>query len=237
MRTGKSANRVPVEQKMTVIIRSLVIAAAAVLCAGVGMSIAVLMAAPLQAQQPTPPSPKRSAAVADCDVELKPSDTFKELSAKLKCLETRIRALEGSAATGPVVAPPPAAKFSAVASMESGGIRFDVENCKKSGSGIVCRVFITSLGKDQSVYFTNGSRSVDTNGVLYSWKGYQGFGEKQMDQGGIRRWFVADVRTGTSLYFDAQIDQVAQSLAVVQIDFQLEGSGSKQVSFRNLSLQ
>lgn len=34
----------------------------------------------------------------DCEVRLKPSDGFKELSAKLECLENRIRVLEGGGA-------------------------------------------------------------------------------------------------------------------------------------------
>lgn len=201
-----------------------------------------------------PPAKKpitRAAAPAkpgECDLDMKVTDGFPELTTKLKCLAGEISALrrevaglKGGGAIGGASSSASSAKLptaSGIQTQEGGGGRFEIESCKKTGSTISCRIFVTSNGKDQNIRIYSGSRIVDGNGVLYSWRGYQGLGEKQIESGDIRRWFVGDVRTGAQIVFEAQSDQSAVVLSVVQLSVASDStSNGTQVTFRNVALQ
>lgn len=75
-----------------------------------GLSIQMAVAQQPAQKQQVPRSSAGSGAI-DCGVDLKPTDTFKELTAKLKCLQDRIRTLEQTrSALGSAITPHTATK-------------------------------------------------------------------------------------------------------------------------------
>jgi hypothetical protein len=170
---------------------------------------------------------------ADCATDLKPTDTFKELSAKLKCLNDRISVLEkggaASVATRPQPQPIPGTRV-----QEAGGIKIELESCSKSGSGISCKIFVTSSDNDREAGFSDGSRAVDYNGVVLTWKGYQTAGE-QMRRGWINRSFIADTRTAANIYFEAERETLADGLRALQVIYSTERS-ERTATFKNVPL-
>lgn len=173
------------------------------------------------------------AEAADCATELKPTDTFKELSAKLKCLNDRISMLENRGAA-PVAARPQPQPIPGTRVHEAGGIKIELESCGKTGSGISCKIFVTSSDNDREAGFSDGSRAVDFNGVVLSWKGYQTAGE-QMRRGWVNRSFIADTRTAANIYFEAEGETLGDGLSALQIIYSTERS-ERTATFKNVPL-
>jgi hypothetical protein len=174
-----------------------------------------------------------SAALAgDCSVELKSTDDYRVLSSKLKCLNDRINALEGSNPMQKVVAKPKANAGTQV--QEAGGLRIELEGCAKAGGNISCNIFVTSTANDQRASFYSSSHAVDSNGTVVKWKGYQTSGAK-METGDANRYFIADVRNAATMFFEAGDAPVAEMLSALQIKFNAQSSGT--LTFRNVALK
>lgn len=175
-------------------------------------------------------------ALAKCDVQLKPSDGFKELSAKLQCLKAEISELRNvifpQGATRPALPTPVAG-----AAQESGGVRVELEKCSGSGGSVDCKIHLTSLTKDQTIYMSGDVIAVDNNGVTYRWRGFQKVGEKHMESGGNSRWYVAGVRTAATISYGAQTDQSPSQLAALQLWLRTDGSQYRLITFRNVALR
>jgi len=103
---------------------------------------------------------------ADCDTDLKPTDTYKELSAKLRCLNDRINSLEsnGNAVSQKsVISGKPSAGTQV---QEFDGIQVETQNCTKANVNITCRFAVTA--KESKAYFwENTSYAMDNNGMVF----------------------------------------------------------------------
>jgi hypothetical protein len=177
------------------------------------------------------------ARAANCGPDLKPTDNYRALSGKLKCLEDQIKALEGGAAASTGSAAPARAS-GAPAPQEAGGLRIEAEGCQKTGKVIACKMFVTSLEDDREVDFRTASNAVDSNGVQYSGLGYQGVGEPNMESQpwSIRRNFISNVRTACVMFFKAAQDHETSALAALRLRFMTDDA-SRAVTIRNIPVQ
>ncbi|MGF1648897.1 MAG: hypothetical protein ACFCUN_00435 [Hyphomicrobiaceae bacterium] len=175
-------------------------------------------------------------ASAQCDVTVRSTDTYLDLTQKLECLRAEIEDLRKAIAPAQR-AQRPQAPVLASDIQESDGIRFEVERCARSGGTIECRVHITSLDKDQHVHMSSDGIAVDMGGVTYRWHGFQSVGDRAIETGGNRRWYVAGVRVAATIVYRAQSDVEASGLAALQVSFAPDGRAFRMVTFRNLALQ
>jgi hypothetical protein len=178
------------------------------------------------------------AQAADCGPDLKQTDDYRTLSAKLKCLETRIRLLEGSrtpaSTTIGAAAAAPAPVQSLPQSQEVDGVRIELDRCERK-EGISCKIFVTSLREDINVGFERGSIAVDSNGMQYFWHGYQGLGEASISTGVTFRSFISGVRTAAQISFTGMPEQSIKALTVMKL--QLIAKGDNSITFRNVALK
>lgn len=188
------------------------------------------------------------ASAGDCGLDLKPTDDYQALTAKLKCLENRIKALEGGtlengtlengtlAQTGAQRdrARPPASKFT----QEISEVRFEVDNCQQDEKVILCKMFMTSFGADAEVTFGPNSGVIDGAGSKYRFWNYMGFGEQDWDflVPAIKRTFIADVRTGGKFRFTGDPEQKAESLAILQLEVTIKDR-KQLLNMRNIPVQ
>lgn len=128
-----------------------------------------------------------SASAADCATELKSSDGFKELSAKLKCLEDRIKALEGSRADKHAMpAAPPAGAAKGSSRISFSGVEIALEKCARlENRDVYCKFSITNpTEEDKKVCFQYESRIVADTGASFSQAMYQSVGSVQNNLSG-----------------------------------------------------
>jgi hypothetical protein len=102
----------------------------------------------------------KAAESQDCEVRLKPSDGFKELSEMLECLQQRIQNLEGKDAR--VSRPYKPSEF--VGQATSGIFLFEIDRCGRSGSNIACTMYITAQGADGILLIGDKSSIFDDKG-------------------------------------------------------------------------
>jgi hypothetical protein len=173
------------------------------------------------------------ALAADCDIDLKPTDTYKELSAKLKCLNNRINALEGSAGQSPRKAlsqPKVATQVE-----EAGGIRVELEGCLKSSANIVCRIFLTATTTDAPVYIGYQSRAVNQDGAVIDMMGFQGLGEKEIERFpcngcNIQRQLIKDAKMNAVIFFKNSTENDTEQFTALRRQL----GGNYSVTFRNV---
>ena len=123
-------------------------------------------------------STKRSAS-SECQTELKATDGYRELSAALKCLDDRIKALEASRAPASPGAPraavdvaPPASERAQVLLNKT--LQVEIKQCgwAPSGGNLYCSMTMTNLTKeDKKVCLGAGSRLVTDKGSSFSVSG------------------------------------------------------------------
>lgn len=121
-------------------------------------------------------APARSAG-RDCQTELKQTDGFRELSAALKCLNDRVKALEASqsagsssAPRGTVEAPPPTSERAKHIFNDT--LRLELSKCGWQQGGennLTCEFQVTNLVKeDKRFCFGDASRLVTDKGASFS---------------------------------------------------------------------
>lgn len=189
--------------------------------------------------------PSGTAHAAECPTELKPTDTYKELSATLKCLNDRIKAFEAqrgaSAKSGnaPDV-PPPASGFKATilkgtASTSAGRYQLDVVKCQRAREYVKCSLSVTSRGKDGSAYIAESeSRLFDTQGRDFTASSAD-IGGVSTDRGSSRgKDLIADLPTVASVEFPA--DNGVTGIAVLRVHLCGDGIQCETLSFRNLAI-
>ena len=170
---------------------------------------------------------------ADCATDLKATDTYKELSAKLKCLNDRISALEGSGNTSQKAALS-SKPVLGTQTQEGGGVKLEIESCAKAGANFSCRLFITATSGDQNVQFDYESKAVDASGTVFRWKGFQTAGQ-QMETGSVSRSFIGDVRTASTIFFEGGDKGLDTTLSALQLKLYTQGK-LYIITFRNLQL-
>lgn len=99
----------------------------------------------------------------ECDVRLKTADGYNELSAKLQCMNDKIKALEaalGQAGSGGK--PNLAVNAPKDRSISKGNITVSLSKCEKSGGNIVCSYSIlNNSGTDKEICFKyDGTRAI-----------------------------------------------------------------------------
>lgn len=167
---------------------------------------------------------------AHCDPDLKPSDTYKELSAKLKCLDDRISAMEEKSAAPQKIAVAPKS-IAGTQIQEGRGIKIELEGCSMLESTISCRTYITSTANDVDLYFTEGVL-YDAAGAAFRSASYQGAGETAKAKFQTSRKFVSGVRTRGQLYFDGVQDFDGNVIIALQLNVGYQGV----LTFRNVAL-
>lgn len=182
-----------------------------------------------------PPLLSSTALAADCVPNSHSKDVPQEILARLKCLDDRIAALEG---TGPAWKVAAARAKSALQAQEAGNIRIEVDSCSKSNGNIECDIYITS-DEDKDVEFKGDSRLVDENGLTFYWLGYQTPGQR-MDTGNVRRYFISETRTRATIFFRAGDLTPADKLSAVQLQFSTAHEGAIKgyaLTIRNVPLK
>lgn len=187
-----------------------------------------------------------SASAAECPTELKVTDTYKELSATLKCLNDRIKVLEAQRGTASKAgsaseAPAPAAGFNVTvlkgaATASAGQYQVDVAKCQRIKDILRCSLSITSRGKDGQAYIAvDESRIFDTQGrdfrAMRAEIGGNTYG------GGVNdaKDLLADLPTVAGVDFPA--DNGIVGIAALRLQLCGDGMNTCQtVSFRNLAV-
>lgn len=167
---------------------------------------------------------------AECDVSLKPTDGYQELSAKLQCMAAEIERLKK--VVFPKSKSPAAKPIVAAASQERDGVRIDVEKCSKSGPSIRCWLVITSIGRDRRLTFQS-FEIFDDQAVFYEGRSFQGAGESRpQTRMYLHREFIADVPKQVELGFRSETEQPATSIS--RMKFQVD---QNYFNFRQIALQ
>lgn len=122
-----------------------------------------------------PASTSAQSPSGNCQTELKPTDGYRELSAMLKCLNDRIKALEtsrtataaGAPESSPDIAP---AMTERTRFLMDNTLQADLGQCAWSEDGdLSCSVKLTNLtNEDRKICFGTGSRLVTDKGVSFS---------------------------------------------------------------------
>ncbi len=182
-----------------------------------------------------------AASAAECPTELKPTDTYKELSAALKCLNERMKALESQKASKAVAAEaqaagvPKAVALKPTASGSAGHYQVDLLKCQRTGAAIKCSMTITSLGKDGRLYIHPAeSKLFDTQG--------RDFGGTTTDLGGVSssrsslvsKDLIADVPTAANASF--AVDEAVAGISSLRTHVCGDNIGCQTLSFRNISI-
>jgi hypothetical protein len=121
------------------------------------------------------PASTRSAG-GDCQTELKPTDGYRELSAMLKCLDDRIKALEtarpAGAPRGATEIAPPASVRRQI--LQNGTLQADLKKCgwwQKDGN-LYCSITLTNRTKeDRTACLGPASRLLTDTGSSYALSG------------------------------------------------------------------
>ncbi len=181
------------------------------------------------------------ALAADCQPNSRANDTRQtsgapqDILARLKCLDERIAALEGS---GPAWKAAAERAKTALHSQEAGHVRIEMDSCSMSNGNMACDLYITA-SEDKDVEFREDSRAVDENGSTFYWLGYQTPGQK-MDTGIVRRYFVGETRTRATAIFRVGDLVPAGKLSAVQLQFSTAQDGAKEryaLTIRNVPLK
>jgi hypothetical protein len=175
-----------------------------------------------------------SVSAANCDTDLKQTDTYKQLSAKLKCLNDRINALEGIENTAQKSEPrtKPVAETQV---QEADGFRIELESCSKSGGEVACKLFVTSGLRDRSMYITQDSSIVTDDGISLDLVGYHKAGAKDMSRcvgNSIRVDLIAEARSAGVIYFKSAGVISSDLLTTISIKV----SNREGVRFKNIRL-
>lgn len=135
---------------------------------GVAVACAVLLSwAPLASG---------AAVAADCDVTVKETDGLKDLSAKLKCLHDRIKALEGKGAaeaTNTLARPalPQPGNLERTKVFQNGSLQVELQKCgwSKNNNNLTCSFQLGNLTQqDKKACFGPASRLVTDSGSTFS---------------------------------------------------------------------
>jgi hypothetical protein len=181
------------------------------------------------------------ARAADCALDLKETDDYRALTAKLKCLENRIKTLEGGAASTtnatstPSAAPASGAPTSAL-SQEVGGVRFEIDTCQQNNTEIICKLFITAIDADVNFTLLQSSRVVDDNGVSYFLGRCHGAGDPGWNFIPSAQSFISDVRTELKLQFNGRPEQKPKKLPRFSFEIQMNDKTHSIVS-KNIPIQ
>lgn len=114
----------------------------------------------------------RSAA-GDCQTDLKPTDSYRELSAMLKCLNDRIKALESTRSTGAPRAAteitPPTSERRQV--LQNGTLQAELKQCGwwQNDGNLYCSITLTNRTKeDKTACLGPASRLLTDTGSSYA---------------------------------------------------------------------
>ncbi len=117
-------------------------------------------------------SPTRSVA-GDCQTELKPTDGYRELSAMLKCLDDRIKALEVTRSTGASRAAtesaPPASERRQT--LQNGTVQAELKQCGwwQGDGNLFCSITLTNRTReDKTACLGPAARLLTDTGSSYS---------------------------------------------------------------------
>jgi hypothetical protein len=111
-----------------------------------------------------------SASATNCDTDLKPADTYKDLSSKLKCLNDRINALEGykselgSKAVN--TENPMPIKTGASFKGNAGPFSIEVMRCLHKGGNTECQVKILTGEDGDLLYYLSETLIFDSSGEM-----------------------------------------------------------------------
>jgi hypothetical protein len=170
----------------------------------------------------------------DCETDLKPNATYKELSAKLKCLNDRINALEGIEGTAQKSVPKAKPAFGTQV-QEADGFRIELESCSKSGGEIACKLFVSS-SRDRNMLIARDSRIVTDDGVSLDLVGYHKAGERDMRRCCVGSYIevdlVAEARSAGVIYFKSAAIISSDLLATVSMKL----ANQQGVKFKNIRL-
>lgn len=164
------------------------------------------------------------AQAADCDNELKPTDTPEQTAAKLKCMRER------AAAPG---AKKPIAKATATGArvQELGGVRMELQGCSLAGADVSCRIVISTLADEEPLYFQRTSKALGENGVILKWVGYQADGQK-LQRGDVYKGYKSGAKNKAAVIFKAADAPVGKKLAAVEIKY-----GRETFTFTDIALK
>lgn len=104
---------------------------------------------------------------ADCPSELKPTDDYKTLSEKIKCLNDRINEIEkrGKGGGEPVAAPSSAPEAAATGpATEWNDYRLEGRSCKDTGKSLICKVTFTAPKNVALAIFMDDTALFDQDG-------------------------------------------------------------------------
>lgn len=197
-----------------------------------------------------------SAAAQTCRTELRPNDTFKELSEVLACLQKRIEVLEQRPATspgqvvttGPVGRPragsnpaPPATISGATAIAQ--GFRLQVKSCESTAGPLRCIVAITATEGDGVLNVFSDSAAFDDAGRKFALTSMRSGNRQPLDR---KRYifseFIAGVPVDSEFEFASGGDGIRQLSALrLQVErAQRAGSSANRqevVTFRNVPVK
>jgi len=181
------------------------------------------------------------AFAAECRTDLNPTDSYRELSQALACLQQRIQTLEQRSAA-PSAAPPsaanrPAAFAPSEQTLEADRVRFALAGCTKRSSAVTCRIQINPIGADSNITIQNETFFADNVGKQSKLSTLRVNGKdfEMTRTGSVRNDFVADIPV---LYeFTAEgISPDATQIAALKIYFSNQRSRGSSVTFKGINL-
>lgn len=143
----------------------------------VGTTLAVALGLFVTADAAHAQKPPARSTAGDCQTELKQSDGYRELSAALKCLNDRIRALEASRAPAGTNAPRAAVEVAPATSeraqtVMNGALRVEATVCgwtTSTDKNLICRFQASNLTKEDVKFCVgDGTRAVVDSGASHS---------------------------------------------------------------------
>lgn len=114
-----------------------------------------------------------AAHAADCPTALTATDTLKDLSEALKCMNGKIKSLESQISSSSASMSPPSPEKSAKASLQlNNSLQIELKKCgvsSNNSNNIYCEFDLTNMTKeDKKVCFGDGSRMVTDSGAAFS---------------------------------------------------------------------
>jgi hypothetical protein len=180
-----------------------------------------------------------TAATASCDVDLKPTDKYQELSTKLRCLEDRINALEDGRSRGTGKPGILVQASTTENTQEADRLRLQLQSCTRKGQSVSCGMTLTTISNDSVVAIWNDSLASDNAGAQSTLAEIEVNGKKTE----MKRYahfdneFVSDVPVFYRLSFD-NISSQASQIAALKIYFKNGSRGNKtSVTFRGIDIK
>jgi len=180
------------------------------------------------------------ALAVECRTDLNPTDSYRELSQALACLQQRIQTLEQRSAA-PSAAQPSAARPAVVApgeqTLEADRVRFALAGCTRRSSTVTCKIQINPIGADSNITIQNETFFADNVGKQSKLSTLRVNGKdfEMTRTGSVRNDFVADIPV---LYeFTAEgISPDATQIAALKIYFSNQRSRGSSVTFKGINL-